>query len=355
MRREGPCHAGAIVATSPNAVSCVPLALLLALYRKANKLECRPLHHLPMSQQNICRVFRFGLFEVDEATGELRKQGIRIKLHSQPFQVLVMLLERPSAVVPREEMRRQLWGEDTFVDFDHGLNTAINKIREALGDSASQTRYVETVSGKGYRFIAPVTVATPVSQPSEGPAGMTRHAVGVARSAMASPLLTATPAAPETRFLEDSPKSSFGTLLTAPHELPRAPHSLVRSLLLLTQAMYLAFYLGALGNLQAIHQILLDGQLPSPAALVKLLVVTAAVLIPVRLFILVAVAFDFQQLPARFGRLFPVLLPLDLLWALSPFLLTHHVSVGLALGMSAALVCMPFAQRSLVLMYALGR
>ena len=117
-----------------------------------------------MPDEATGRVFCFGTFEVDEVRGELRKHGVRIKLHSQPFQLLMMLLERPSVVVTREEMRQRLWGHVTFVDFDHGLNSAINKIREALGDSASQPRYVETVSGKGYRFIAPVSqnpIATP--------------------------------------------------------------------------------------------------------------------------------------------------------------------------------------------------
>ena len=137
--------------------------------------------------------------------------------------------------------------------------------------------------------------------------------------------------------------------------LPRASHTLVRSLLLLTQAMYLAFYLGVLGNVQKIHKIFLEAQLLSPATLVMLLVTTAAVLIPVRLFISTAVAFNYEQFPAKFARLFPVLLPLDLLWALSPFLLVHHLSVGLALGMTAALVYVPFAQRSLVVMFARGR
>src|ERR1039457_7659485 len=118
---------------------------------------------LPMSPENQGRQFRFGVFEANEAVGELRKEGVRLKLHSQPFQVLVMLLERPSELVTREEMRQRLWGDDTIVDFDHGLNTAVNKIREALCEVASQPRYVETVSGRGYRFIAQVTVAEPVS------------------------------------------------------------------------------------------------------------------------------------------------------------------------------------------------
>ena len=162
---------------------------------------------------------------------------------------------------------------------------------------------------------------------------------------------TALPGAPSKAGME----TSLGTFLTAPHELPHAPRTLVRSLLLLTQAMYLVFYLAALGNLAEIHDIFSDARLLSPATLMTLLVTTAVVLIPVRLFLFVAVAFDFQQLPTNFRRLFPVLLLMDLLWALSPFLLVHHVSAGLALGMTAVLVYMPFAQRSLVLMYARSR
>src|SRR6476660_3771533 len=121
-----------------------------------------------MPGDHVGRIFRFGVFELNEAAGELRKHGVRIKLHSQPFKVLTLLLERPSGLVTREEMRERLWGTETFVDFDHGLNTSINKIREALGDSASVPRYVETVSGKGYRFVAPVALQGPdtVAQPA---------------------------------------------------------------------------------------------------------------------------------------------------------------------------------------------
>ncbi len=122
-----------------------------------------------MPHQTATRVFRFGPFELDEATGELRKFGIRIKLHAQPVQVLVMLLERPGELVTREQMRQRLWGDDTIVDFDHGLNTAINKLREALSDSAAQPRHVETIPGRGYRFIAPVTLAAPMAAVSAEP------------------------------------------------------------------------------------------------------------------------------------------------------------------------------------------
>jgi len=99
---------------------------------------------------------RFGVFEADLAAMELRKNGVRVKLQDQPFQVLVILLEHPGEVIPREELRRKLWTADTFVDFDNGLNTAINKIREVLGDSAENPRFVRTLPRRGYRFIAPV-------------------------------------------------------------------------------------------------------------------------------------------------------------------------------------------------------
>src|SRR5216684_2220163 len=102
-------------------------------------------------------ILRFGVFEVDVRAGELRKQGVRIKLQEQPFHVLTVLLQRPGEVVTREELRSQNWPADTFVDFDNSLNTAINKLREALGDSAESPRFIETLPRRGYRFIALVT------------------------------------------------------------------------------------------------------------------------------------------------------------------------------------------------------
>lgn len=103
------------------------------------------------------RIVRFGTFEADLGTRELRKGGVRIKLHGQPFEVLAMLLEQPGETVPRENLRQRLWSTDTFVDFDAGVNTAINRLREALGDSAENPRFIETVPRRGYRFVVPVT------------------------------------------------------------------------------------------------------------------------------------------------------------------------------------------------------
>lgn len=115
-------------------------------------------------------VIHFGVFEVDLRAGELRKSGVRIKLQEQPFQVLAMLLQHPGEVVTREELQKAVWPADTFVDFDRGLNKAINKIREALGDSADNPRFVETLPRRGYRFIAPVNSAGAAAEPSPGPA-----------------------------------------------------------------------------------------------------------------------------------------------------------------------------------------
>ena len=102
---------------------------------------------------------RFGTFELDLDSGELRRSGVKLKLQEQPFRLLAMLLERPGEVVTREEVRERLWSADTFVDFDHSLNTAIKKLRQALGDSAENPRFIETLARRGYRFIAPVGAA----------------------------------------------------------------------------------------------------------------------------------------------------------------------------------------------------
>jgi TolB-like protein/DNA-binding winged helix-turn-helix (wHTH) protein/Flp pilus assembly protein TadD len=111
--------------------------------------------------------FRFGVFELDLHAGELRKRGLRVRLQEQPFQVLAMLVEQPGEVITREQLQSKLWRADTFVDFDHGLNKAINKIRDALSDSAESPRFVETVARRGYRFLAEVKVAD--SAPVRGP------------------------------------------------------------------------------------------------------------------------------------------------------------------------------------------
>jgi TolB-like protein/DNA-binding winged helix-turn-helix (wHTH) protein/thioredoxin-like negative regulator of GroEL len=114
-----------------------------------------------MTESPPSQTVRFATFDVDLRSGELRKNGTKIKLQEKPFQLLVLLLERPGVLITRTELRDKLWPADTFVDFDHSLGTAIAKLRQALGDSAQNPRFVETVSGRGYRFVAPLANAFP--------------------------------------------------------------------------------------------------------------------------------------------------------------------------------------------------
>lgn len=117
-----------------------------------------------------CRLLRFGLFEADLAAGELRKNGLRVKLQDRPFEILVILLEHPGEVITREEFRQRLWSADTFVDFDHSLNASINKLRQALNDVPDNPRFVATVGRRGYRFLAPVSYPT-ADLPAASPPG----------------------------------------------------------------------------------------------------------------------------------------------------------------------------------------
>lgn len=102
------------------------------------------------------RVIRFGVFEIDVRSGELRKQGHKIRIEGQPLQILICLLDNPGELVTREELRRRLWPPDTYVHFEHGLNAAVKRLRRALNDSADNPRFVETLPRRGYRFLAPI-------------------------------------------------------------------------------------------------------------------------------------------------------------------------------------------------------
>ena len=115
-----------------------------------------------MGEHGDCRVVRFGNFEVDLRSGELRRNGLAVKLQGQPFQVLTMLLERPGELVTREEIRQRLWPADTFVDFEHSLNAAVKRLRDALGESAENPVFIETLPRRGYRIITPIETSPPI-------------------------------------------------------------------------------------------------------------------------------------------------------------------------------------------------
>ncbi len=300
-----------------------------------------------MADPHPARRYRFGVFEADASTGELRKQGVRIKLNTQPFQVLVMLLERPGELLTRDEIARELWPDGTVVDYEHGVNSAINRIREALGDTAANPRFVQTLARRGYRFVAPVERV-----PAEGITGAPgEDAVPPATEPIPAALVPAasnedSPAQP----LEEPELGLGGRILAKPQDLPRAPHRVVLTLFVLFQLMYLAFYVGALANLGEIDELL--SVLPKAILALDLLIVSAVILIPVRAFILCLVLFRAPGARKKFLKIWPLLVVFDELWALSPFLLMHHINFGLGLACMALLAYSPFAQRSLVLMGA---
>jgi DNA-binding winged helix-turn-helix (wHTH) protein len=286
-----------------------------------------------MPDSETYRRYRFGVFEADASAGELRKHGVRIKLNAQPFQVLMLLLERPGEVLTREQIYRELWPDGTFVDSEHGVNSAVNRLRDALGDTAGNPRFVETLSRRGYRFVAPVE----------------RIEVG---QVLAPRAVDSAIEAEDTPSVAEPDLTSFvgGGILSSPEELPKTSYSVVQTLFVLFQLMYVGFYVGALANLPEIEGLL--SALPKATLIFTVLIVTAGILIPVRAFLLSAALFHPPRAREKIMRIWPFLLPFDVLWSLSPFLLLHHINFGLALACTALLVYSPFAQRSLVLMGA---
>lgn len=279
-------------------------------------------------------LYRFATYEADPATGELRKSGVRLRLPDQPFRVLILLLERPGELVTREEIRQKLWPADTFVDFDHGLNTVINRLRETLGDSASNPRFIETLARRGYRFLAPVEIAGSVP----------------ATAAASPPAVMPSPPEPgKASGAFQALNGRMAAVLTQPEEVPPVPRRYARVLFLLIQLMYLCFYIAALARLGAIED-LLETAFTHWTWIVVLLVVTAAVGIPIRLYLLAAAGFDVRGLTHKFHRLFIFAFVLDELWALTPFLLLPQIGLGLALAACAALIYVPFSQRTVLLM-----
>ncbi len=181
------------------------------------------------------RIYRFGIFEVDVKASELRKNGLRLKLPEQPFQILAVLLERPGEIITRDELRTRLWPGDTFVDFDHGLNNAVMRLRETLGDSSENPRFVETIPRRGYRFIAPVEET---SYPLQGPAGAEVEHIPPNGHSGVTGSQTGEPVAPPLRI-----------------QTPRRINSLWISLGVLVVALIatISFYYGRSANSPAAH------------------------------------------------------------------------------------------------------
>ncbi|HEV2990239.1 MAG TPA: winged helix-turn-helix domain-containing protein [Candidatus Angelobacter sp.] len=290
--------------------------------------------------------YKFDNFEADLRAAELRRNGTRLKLQLQPFQVLVALLERPKEVITREELRQRLWPEDTFVDFDHGLNTAMVKLRDVLGDSASKPKYVETIAKRGYRFLGD---AEAVLEPpkAEQPKVEEPKAVG---APVQVPFAETANVGVESAGQEQARRKSW---LEVPEpELPRASRPTIRILFTLCQIMYLIFYLSALFRLDRLSESAHRVWSSAGNVLFVVYLVTSLLGVAVRLYLTTATAFDYHLLSEKYRVLFPALFILDMIWALSPFLIADRIGLGFALGAAAALIYMPFVQRMLIQMMA---
>jgi cholera toxin transcriptional activator len=271
------------------------------------------------SDPNQKRLAQFGPYQADLRTGELRKHGIRLRLQEQPFQVLAMLLASPGELVTREQLQKRLWQGDTFVDFDHGLNTAINKLREVLSDSSATPKYIETLPRRGYRFVATVEFVNGAS-----PAAASKPTASVSETTTTQSPLEST--------------------------LPKAPRPIARGLFLLLQAMYLVFYIVALMRHDRIAGAV-DSLFGGGGVNVTVVALVSSVVgIAVRLFFFSGVTLDSLRIGEIFLRVFPFILFLDELWAMSPLLIWREVGAGIALAAVAALVWAPFAQRTLIRM-----
>lgn len=279
--------------------------------------------------------YKFDEFEADLRAAELRKSGIRLKLQMQPFQVLVALLERPREVVTREELRQRLWPEDTFVDFDHGLNTAMVKLRDVLGDSASKPRFIETIAKRGYRFLGSTESV------SDQPA-----------------ILEAKNSVPAEVVPEPAANAGVQPVslpLEVDSALPRTSRNTARLLFTLTQILYLVFYLSALFRWENTYQASLNTWGRAGATAFVVYMATSLVGVAVRLYLISATAMDYHLLGSKYRILTPALFVLDMIWALSPLLIADRIGLGFALGACAALVYMPFAQRTIMKMMQSGR
>jgi DNA-binding winged helix-turn-helix (wHTH) protein len=263
------------------------------------------------------RLAMFGPYQADLRTGELRKHGIRLRLQEQPFQVLAMLLLNPGELVTREQLQKRLWPGDTFVDFDHGLNTAINKLREVLSDSSATPKYIETLPRRGYRFLAAVDFTNGTPKSSE------EKSAAVSEQLNPSPLETT---------------------------IPLAPRPVTRGLFLALQGMYLVFYIVTLIRHDRIAEAVNSLFGRGGAAVTVVALISAVVGIAVRLFFFSGAALDYARIGEIFLRAFPLVMLLDELWAMSPLLIWRELGAGIALAAVAALVWAPFAQRTLIKM-----
>lgn len=272
----------------------------------------------PNSSHSASEIVRFDEFEANLRTGELRREKHLLKLQGKPFQVLAALLARPGELVTREELRQSVWPADTFVDFEHGLNTAVNKVREVLRDSASNPRFIETLPRRGYRFIGSVSNYSKLT--------ISQHAATEASSNV-------------TQVSSDI------------DELPKASRFTARGLLLLIELGYFISYIAALHYLLWVRMLARFSFGPVQALTVTSgIILWCALGLPIRFYLLFALAFDYHLLGEKFRRLFPFLLVIDEFWSGMTLFLVPNIGLGFGFALFVAAIYSPFAQRTLVRM-----
>jgi cholera toxin transcriptional activator len=270
-----------------------------------------------MEQSPLPTVVRFAEYEADLRSGELSRQGHRLKLQEKPFHVLAALLARPGELVTREELRQSLWPADTFVDFEHGLNTAVNKVREALRDSANNPRFIETLPRRGYRFIGHV----------DSTQSQIEKAESIAETGQAPSLASDT------------------------SELPTAPRPAARGLLFLIELAYLTSYIAALHHLIWVRMLAKFSFGPVRAlTITSSIILLCAMGLPIRFYLSFALAFDYHLLGEKFRRLFPLLLLIDILWSAMTLFVIPKIGLGFGFALLVLAIYSPFAQRTLVRM-----
>lgn len=249
------------------------------------------------------RKIRFETFEFDRGTGELLKNSQAIRLQAQPARLLGLLAGRPGEVISRADIQKELWPDGRFVEFEHAINTAVKKLREALGDDPDNPKFIETLPKLGYRFIAAVVETGLPPQPQN-----------------------------------DDNVDDF----SIPH--PR----LSRALFLLIQAGYLAMYCAALYYMPFLEGALASAGFVPVSITFPTVLIVAMCGIAVRLYLVTAVGWKHPGSGKAFQTLFPFILILDALWAASPLLAAQAIGTGVALAGVAGLAYLPFAQRTLI-------
>lgn len=267
---------------------------------------------------------RFESFELDCGTGELFKDGTRLKLQDQPSRLLILLVSRAGKLVTRDEIQTALWEDGQFVEFEHAINVAVKKIREALNDDPVKPRLIETLPRKGYRFIATIedltSAAEPGIEPGTAPEPPNPEPVPVRLEAVPPP------STPDEETLERE------------FALP-AVHA--RIWFIVIQVMYLTAYCLALVHMYDAASVLARAGLEW---LTAPLLIGAAASIPVRLYLAFAIGLGHPAAGLKYRRMLPYLMPWDWIWAASPFLAVHTIGPEWALVLSALMVYPPMSQ-----------